>query len=143
MITGIYGVNVAVKDLAEATKRYESFFEVKAKPLGPESFAFPDLLGSQLEVNGFHITLIASQKEGTSVGNFLEKRGEGLFLLSVEVDDIENDATTLRERGAALLLNDNVAGEFGAVNFVHPKSMAGVQLEIFQPSSSQSTPVSA
>lgn len=138
MIKGIYGVNIAVKDLDEATRKYEAFFGVEAKKVGSDFFAFPGLVGSQIKVNDFHINLIASLEEGTSVANFLERRGEGVFLLSVEVDDIERDVETLRSAGATVLMENNATGTFGAVNFVHPKSMAGVQVEIYEPSNAMS-----
>lgn len=134
MIKGIYGVNIAVKNLDEAVRRYEDFFGMKAKNFGSEFFAFPHLVGAQFNINGFHLNLIASLKEGTSVAQFLEKRGEGVFLLSVEVDDIDKDVAQMREIGAAFFLDDNVSGPFGKVNFAHPKSMNGVQVEVYQPS---------
>ena len=138
MITGIYGVNIAVKDLDEATRKYESFFGVKARKVAADFFAFAGLIGSQIVVNGFHINLIASVQPGTPVATFLERRGEGVFLLSVEVNDIERDVAEIREKSATVILDANANGKFGAVNFVHPKSMAGVQIEIYQPSRAMS-----
>lgn len=134
MIKGIYGVNIAVKNLEEATRKYEAFFGMKARPVGANFFAFPGLVGSQFCINGFALNLIASLEPGTSVASFLERRGEGIFLLSVEVDEIDEDAEKARQTGAAVLLAESARGEFGAVNFVHPKSMAGVQVELYQPS---------
>lgn len=134
MIKGIYGINIAVKDLDEAVRRYEAFFGIKARPAGSEFFAFPGLIGAQFYINGFHLNLIASLVEGTSVAQFLERRGEGVFLLSVEADDIENDVERMRGVGANFFLEKNARGLFGEVNFVHPKSMNGVQVEVYQPS---------
>lgn len=57
-----------------------------------------------------------------------------MFLLSVEVDDIENDVARMRDIGALFFLEDNASGPFGQVNFAHPKSMNGVQVEVYQPS---------
>lgn len=134
MIKGIYGINVAVKNLDEAVRTYEAFFGIKARSFGSEFFAFPGLVGAQLNINGFHLNLIASLVEGTSVAQFLERRGEGVFLLSVETDDIENDVARMRGVGANFFLEKNASGPFGEVNFVHPKSMNGVQVEVYQPS---------
>ena len=134
MIKGIYGVNVAVNDLAEATKMYEAFLGIQAKPISSDFFAVPGLVGSHFRINGFHLNLVASTTDGTSVAKFLARRGEGLFLLSVEVDDMDGDVANVRELGATVLLDKNAEGIFGSVNFVHPKSMAGVQIEIYQPS---------
>lgn len=133
MIKGIFGVNIAVNDLAEATKKYENVFGVSAVPLGEKDFAFPGLSGAQLAINGFHINLITSNQPETSIAKFLERKGEGLFLLSVEVDAIDDDVADLRQKGLELLLRDSESGEFGAVNFIHPKSMHGVQVEVYQP----------
>ena len=132
MISGIYGVNVAVKDLDKAIARYESVFGVKAERLGPGDFAFPGLLGGKLNINGFHITLIASSNQDSAVAKFIERRGEGMFLLSLEVEGIEREVGALKERGLQFILEQTASGAFGAVNFVHPKSMHGVQLELYQ-----------
>lgn len=133
MIKGIYGINIAVKDLEAAGKTYESFFGVKGRPLGPTDFAFPGLTGVQLDVRGFVINLISYTDENTSVAKFINTKGDGFFLMSVEVDDLEQDTAAARERGMKVLLPENATGDFGAVNFVHPRSMHGVQIELFQP----------
>ncbi|MFT0891459.1 VOC family protein [Pseudochelatococcus sp. G4_1912] len=133
MIKGVYGINVAVKDLDAATRQYEALFGIKAKPLSSDFFAFPGLIGSQISINGFHLNLIASLTDDTSVAKFIEKRGEGFFLLSVEVEDIAGEVQRVRDLGATVLMDENTVGDFGAVNFVHPKSFAGIQVEIFEP----------
>lgn len=133
MIKGIFGVNIAVRNLSEAVEKYEKLFGVTAQPLGENDFAFPGLSGAQLHIDGFHINLITSDQEGTSVTNFLERSGEGLFLLSVEVDDIEKDVSELKNNGYEMLLKQSASGQFGAVNFMHPKAMHGVQIELYQP----------
>lgn len=134
MIKKIYGVNIAVKNLKEATATYEKFFGVKSIPIEPNFFAFPGLEGREIDVNGFHINLIASTAPDTSVAAFLEKRGEGLFLLSTEVDDLESETAIIKEKGYRFLLDKAAEGAFGKVNFIHPKSMAGVQMEVYEQS---------
>jgi methylmalonyl-CoA epimerase len=133
MIKGIYGINVAVKNLDAAVERYEAVFGVKAERLAAEDFAFPGLSGAKLDVNGFYLTLIASSSPDSSVAKFLERKGEGVFLLSVAVDQIDQDTEALKRRGLQFILDKSATGAFGAVNFVHPKSMHGVQVEIYQP----------
>ena len=77
MIKGIYGINIAVKDLDEATKKYEKLFGVKAIALGPGDFAFPGLTGAKLDVNGTFVNLISYSDENSSVAKFLNSKGEG------------------------------------------------------------------
>ncbi|NYZ15852.1 hypothetical protein HL658_25205 [Azospirillum sp. RWY-5-1] len=134
MITKIYGVNVAVADLEAATRKYEAFFNVKARPIGEKFFAVPGLDGNEIKVGDFCINLIASKEEGTSIAKFVEKKGEGLFLLSVEVDNYGEDAAEMKGKGVKFLMEEPIDAAMGLVNFVHPKSMAGVQIEVFQPS---------
>ncbi|MBZ0217480.1 MAG: VOC family protein, partial [Fimbriimonadaceae bacterium] len=134
MIKGIFGVNIAVNDLANATENYEKMFGVSAMALDESDFAFPGLSGSQLKIGKFHINLISSDQEETSVTKFLKRNGEGLFLLSVEVDSIAEDVDELRDKGFEVLLDKSISGKFGAVNFMHPRSMNGVQIEVYQPS---------
>lgn len=133
MIKGIYGVNVAVKNLDEATDRYESVFGVKSVPFKDEDFAFPGLIGARFDISGFFINLISSKSDKTAIAHFLNTKGEGLFLITAEVDDIEKDVEELKRKGVSLATKDIISGNFGKVTFVHPKSMHGVQVEIYEP----------
>ncbi len=133
MVKSIFSINIAVRDLPAATKRYEGFFGVSAAPRGPERFAFPGLRGAQLIVGGVRLNLITSDQPQTSVGRFLEKHGEGVFLVSAEVDDIQQQLDKLAEMGIKPLLNPNGQSPGGVVNFIHPREMHGVQIEIIQP----------
>ncbi|MBI5441984.1 MAG: VOC family protein [Deltaproteobacteria bacterium] len=133
MIKRIYGLNIAVKDLEAAKKTYESFFGVKAEPMGADSFAFPGLIGAKLNVGGLVVHLISYSDENTSVAKFVNSKGDGFFLLSVEVDNIDQDVAAAREKGLNVLLPETAKGDFGAANFIHPKSMHGVQFELYQP----------
>jgi methylmalonyl-CoA/ethylmalonyl-CoA epimerase len=130
----IYGVNVAVRDLDQATKKYEEFFGVKSIPITKEYFAFPGLDGVEFNIGGFRVNLIASTQEGTPIAKFLETRGEGLFLLSVEVDDLKRAIREANEKGFDFLLKESANGPFGSVNFIHPRLMSGVQVELYEPS---------
>lgn len=145
MIKGFYGISVAVKDLDEAVANYEAFFETKAGFLsGYEArLAFPDLDEAGLdyqsqtavfEVQGFRVTLITSTDENSVVGRFLKHRGEGVFMVSMEVDDAEKESRRLKDRGKQLVFDKCARGNFGVTNFVHPRSMNGVQFEVYQPS---------
>lgn len=133
MIKGIYGINIAVERLDEATKKYEEIFSVKSTPLGATDFAFPGLIGVKLDVGGVIINLISYTDENSSVAKFIRNRGEGLFLLSIEVDDVASSVEQLKDKGLEFVLKEPMRGDFGEVNFVHPRSAHGVQLEIYRP----------
>jgi methylmalonyl-CoA epimerase len=63
---------------------------------------------------------------------FLEKRGEGLHHICLEVDDIEEELNELKAKGAPVLdQQPRIAAEGRAV-FVHPKGTSGVLLELLE-----------
>ncbi len=132
MMKGIYGFNIAVKDLDEAVKKYEKIFDTTSWKMEESDFAFPGLAGARLNVNGLIVTLISYTDENTSVAKFLQKNGEGVFLVVLEADNLEEDQERLEAAGLQFVLPEAATGDFGAVNFVHPKTSHGVQYELFQ-----------
>ncbi|MBM7244222.1 VOC family protein [Rhodococcus fascians] len=132
MSLAVNGINIAVEDLPAATTRYERLFGVTGEHVGPEGFAFPGLEGTRLNVGGFIISLITSTQDGTSVARFLQRHGEGVFLFSAKVHDLDAATDELKQQGLIPLLDEAVRGDFGAVNFYHPKALNGVQLELIE-----------
>jgi len=134
MIKQLYGINIAVKDLDEAVKKYSDVLGVQPVYTKPEDFAFPGLKGATLKVAGVSINLIASDNPETSIYKFVESRGEGVFLISLQVSDLEKDMKELTEKGVRFVSPEPMSYATGKVNFGHPKSLHGVQIEFIQPS---------
>ncbi|CUR55526.1 putative methylmalonyl-CoA epimerase [metagenome] len=129
----VHGVNIAVRDLERWTKQYEEMLGVKGVPVAEEGFAFPGLTGTSFDLKGFNLNLISSDDPNTSVGRFLERKGDGFFLLSLRVDNVDKATQELREQGFPPLLEEPARGAGHLpVNFVHPREMAGVQIEIIE-----------
>lgn len=135
MLKGVNGFNVAVKDLKQAVAKYEAFLgvEPRFRYLGPENFAFPGIEGALFDFHGVYIFLLTSSDENSVVGKFLKTRGEGLILVSLESDDADNEVERLKTQGLQLLWDQSPDFSFGKVNFIHPKSLNGLQFEIIQP----------
>jgi methylmalonyl-CoA epimerase len=134
MIKGVYGFNIAVKDLDAAIVRYQNLLGLQpTKLLGDGDFAFPGLKGAVFNVHGVILNLITSSDSKTGVGKFLETKGEGLFLLSLRSDNVAEDTKQMTEAGAAFVMKEPLVGSFGTANFIHPKSAHGVQIEIYDP----------
>ena len=134
MIKGVYGMNIAVKDLDAAVKKYEGLLGVKPlKFVGEEEFAFPGLKGAVFDVGGFLLHLVTSVADNTSIAKFLNTKGEGIFLVSFRSDNVQEDTVRMTGAGAAFVLDQPVSGKFGTVNFIHPKSAHGVQFEVYDP----------
>ena len=152
MITGMYSITVAVKDLANAVQHYEALLGLKAQHLlEPEAEATMARLvyqrndvvdigfDSQASMaqfrlpGGARIILITSPDKNSVVGTFLAKKGEGLMKVSLRVDDANAEVNRIKDNGLTLVLDKNAVGNFGEINFVHPKSLNGVGFEIFEP----------
>lgn len=135
MLKGLWGINIAVKNLEEAVSKYKDLLGVEPKYSSSEDFAFPGLKGAIFNFNGVLIGLVSPTEENNPVANFLKKHGEGVLLISLESEDIEKDIAQLKSKKVEFVLQKNIEGEgFGKVNFIHPIKMNGVQVEIFQPS---------
>jgi len=135
MIKRFFGINIAVNDLDEAVKRYSAVFG-PATYTDPEEFAFPGLKGATVKVGDVAINLIASEQPDTSIARFLERRGEGVFLVSVQVDSAAETMQQLKPQGVQFVSEEPLPfgkDKKGRVAFAHPRSMHGVQWEFIQP----------
>lgn len=126
---GLDHVAIAVKDLDATVKFY-------VEVLG---FAPPELeevptekVRTAIFGHGMgRIELISPTDGGTGVAKFLEKRGEGLHHICIEVDDIVGTMAELKNKGAQLLDEVPKPGAGGArVAFIHPKGAHGVLTEL-------------
>lgn len=132
MIKRFRGVTIAVKDLDAAIKRYEDVLGRKAQILESDFFAFPGHKGALFFLDDVQISLVASEQPDSAVTKFLQTRGEGVFLISLEVKDAEQARKELLEKGIDLVGDKTQTFSGGKVNFAHPKSMNGVQIEFPQ-----------
>jgi methylmalonyl-CoA/ethylmalonyl-CoA epimerase len=79
------------------------------------------------------IELICPTQLDSPVGRFLEKRGQGLHHVCIEVADIGKSLQNLAAKGAQLIDTTPKTGAGGAkIAFVHPKGALGVLTELRQ-----------
>ena len=129
MILKIDHLGIAVKDMAEAKRAYEALgFKIESEhdvPTEKVKTAFITVGESQLE-------LLEPSDPSSVIAKFLEKRS-GLHHICVLVDDIEKSMVEMKAAGAQLLDEVPRIGAGGCrVAFIHPKSAAGVLLELKQ-----------
>jgi methylmalonyl-CoA/ethylmalonyl-CoA epimerase len=124
-------VAIAVKDLDAAIAFYRDV-------VGLELDQVEEVPGQNVKTAIFgrgvgRIELICPTSPNTGVARFLEKRGEGLHHICIEVDDIDAAMAELRSAGAPLIDERPQPGAGGArVAFVHPKGARGVLTELRQ-----------
>jgi methylmalonyl-CoA epimerase len=129
MILKIDHLGIAVKDMAEAKRAYEALgFRIEAEhdvPTEKVKTAF-------ITVGESHLELLEPTDPSSVIAKFLEKRS-GLHHICVLVDDIEKSMADMKAAGAQLLDEVPRIGAGGCrVAFIHPKSAAGVLLELKQ-----------
>jgi methylmalonyl-CoA/ethylmalonyl-CoA epimerase len=128
---GLDHVAIVVEDLDAAIRTYRDV-------LGLELVEVEEIAEQQVRTAIFgrgmgRIELISPTVKGSGVARFLEKRGEGLHHICIEVEDIEAALEALRAQAAPLIDSSPKTGAGGArVAFVHPKGVHGVLLELRQ-----------
>jgi methylmalonyl-CoA epimerase len=120
-------LGIAVKDLAEAVRAYEALgFTVDATHEVPTE----KVRAAFLPAGESHLELLEPTDPSSVIARFLEKRS-GLHHVCVLVDDIEAALAELKARGVPVLDETPRPGAGGCrVAFVHPRSAAGVLIEL-------------
>ena len=128
---GLEHVAIAVKDLDAAVHYY-----VHVLGFAPPEFEVVADQKVRTAIFGHgmgRIELICPTDPTSSVAKFLEKRGDGLHHICVEVDDIVATLAELKAKGVALIDEVPRIGAGGAkIAFVHPKGGYGVLTEFRQ-----------
>ncbi len=126
---GLDHVAIAVKDLEVAVKYYVEVLGFAPPEI--EEVATEKVRTAIFGHGMGRIELICPTEGGTGVSKFLEKRGEGLHHICIEVDDIVGTMAELKSKGAQLLDEVPKPGAGGAkVAFIHPKGAHGVLTEL-------------
>jgi methylmalonyl-CoA epimerase len=108
--------------------------------LGITEVSIQDVPGEQVRVaflplggpGGSQIELIEPTMSASSLTKFLEKHGEGLHHICLEVDDIDAALQEMKEKGAPVLDQQPRLAAEGRAVFVHPKGTNGVLLELLE-----------
>ena len=85
-----------------------------------------------LPVGGSEIELVQPTNSDSGMASFLEKRGEGLHHVCVEVSDIDAMLAQLIRAGVRLINETAQILPGRKMAFVHPKSANGVLIELYE-----------
>jgi methylmalonyl-CoA epimerase len=85
-----------------------------------------------LPVGESEIELVEPLTTDRGVARFLEKQGEGMHHICLEVEDIEAALQDLATKGIRLIDQQPRQGAHGRVAFLHPKSTHGVLIELIE-----------
>jgi methylmalonyl-CoA/ethylmalonyl-CoA epimerase len=126
-------VAIIVRNIEQALVFYRDTLgitpsEIKDVPTEQVRIAFLPMGGP----GGSELELIEPTTPNSSLARFLEKRGEGLHHICLEVADIDAALAEMQEKGVPVLdERPRVAAEGRAI-FLHPKGANGVLLELLE-----------
>jgi methylmalonyl-CoA/ethylmalonyl-CoA epimerase len=128
-LKGIDHLCIAVRDLDEARTRYED-------DLGLQLACLYDAESEGIRVARYYVgdvalELIEPTSPESEVAGFLERRGEGFYLISYRVDDVDEALAELKSKGVETIDQAPRRLRGNRYAFVHfPRDLSGVLTEV-------------
>lgn len=125
-------IAIAVENIEETIKLYSQ--------LGLHFSSGREIIESQKVKTAFcpvdqaaNIELLEPTSEESAIAKFLQKNGPGIHHICFRVEDVVKKQQELEARGVRFIYEKPFIGAHNClVNFIHPKSMNGVLIEISQ-----------
>lgn len=122
-------IGIAVKKLDDNLSFYTDILGLELE--GIESVESEKVKVAFLKVGDTKLELLEPLDETSPIKGFLDKRGEGIHHIALEVDDIQARLNDMKENGIKLINEEAKQGAGGAnIAFLHPKSTNGVLYEL-------------
>ncbi len=115
---------VAVEDVEEAAALYTDVYGLEASEV--QDLSHLGLKAINIELGNAYIELAQPTNPDGPVAKFLADKGEGLYLIAVQVDDLPGTVEKLKEQGARIL------GGPPGQTFIHPKSTHGALIMLME-----------
>ena len=118
-------ISVVVRDLETAIKRYTELFGLTVHHRSEsKEFGFKNAI---LPLGKGHIELMEPTDANKPVGKFLAKKGEGVYLVGFDTDDVPGGVKHLKEHGV------RVDDRRGDIAWIHPAETNGLFVELRKP----------
>lgn len=131
MIKKINHIGIAVNSIEDALKLYTDVLGLKLKDI--EVVEDQKVKTAIIPLGETKIELLESTHPEGAIAKHIEKRGEGLHHLALEVSDIQGTLETLKKKGIQLIDEKPKRGVEGtSIAFLHPKGTK-ILLEIVEP----------
>jgi len=126
MVSKINHIGIAVKDINKAIDFYEKTlgFNVSEIVRGRE------MLVAMVKVGEVTIELMQAISTSGAIARFVEKRGEGIQHVCLEVDDIRKEVERIKGMGYEFVDENPKKGLEGDIVFLKPKGTFGVLYEL-------------
>jgi len=123
-------IGIVVRDIQDALKVYEDALGLPLNNVVEVSDQKVQV--AFLPIGESNIELVQPTTGDTGTAKFLERKGEGIHHICIEVEDIEASLARLRTYNVRLIDESPRQGAHGRVAFIHPKGAHGVLIELVQ-----------
>ena len=130
MIKKVDHIGILVSNMDEAVKLYRNLFNIEVSEV--ETVVEQGVKTVMADIGGATKLELLEPLPDSNMARTLEKRGEGVQHIALEVDDIEKELNRLSDAGVDLIDKKSRRGLEGMVAFIHPKSVRGVLFELCQ-----------
>jgi methylmalonyl-CoA/ethylmalonyl-CoA epimerase len=98
MLKRVHHINFLVADLDKSIERYKDLFELESVEI--EMLPERGVATARFDLDGVWIVLVQPVDDKSEPARILREQGEGVFLISFAVDDLEDARDRLVARGA-------------------------------------------
>lgn len=120
-------IGILVTDLDAAVAFYTQTFGLAAGPI--ETRAQPPIRRCCIRVGDAELELIEARDCEQTMMRYLKHREAGVYHVGLRVDDVDAEATRLREQGVPLVDGIREGGEM-RIQYLHPDAAQGTLIEL-------------
>ena len=131
MIVKIAYVGIAVRDMDEAKKTFTRTLDSEVVRVGASEI--DKVKNAFITIGRDQIELMQPYDPESPVARFIERRGEGVQYIGLEVSNIDDALEELKGKGVRLTSEEPVEYPNGSRwIFIHPKAMHGVLIALIE-----------
>ncbi len=129
MLRNVHHINFLVADLDKAVERYKDLFGIESVEV--EELPDRGVITARFDVNGVWIVLVQPVDDESEPARVLKEQGEGVFLISFGVDDLEDMRVKLVAKGA---IDESATARDGLQNWrvidLNPDAVFGATIHL-------------
>jgi len=129
MLKRVHHINFLVADLDAAIERYKELFGLDSIEI--ESLPDRGVITGRFKLGDVWIVLVQPLDDESEPARVLREQGEGIFLISFAVDDLDDSKERLNIAGA---IDESVAPRDGLLNWrvidLNPESVFGAAIQL-------------
>ena len=124
-------IGMAVKSIKKSLNFWENTLNIQCQ--GIEEVVDQKVKTAFFPLDNCEVELLEGTSSESPVSKFIERRGEGIHHISLEVEDLESALAELKGREVKLIDESPRYGAGGTkIAFIHPSATGGVLLELME-----------